>query len=106
MTTTIAPRPRDSPSSTASLIAQTRPGAIQQAIDADRIRLEQMTDAEVIDALPTFRAVHSEKQLELVELWENGLTGQIRAAEEERIRRYLRTLRTDELKALYERRSR
>ena len=84
------------------LIAQTRPEAIQQSIEADRIRLEQLTDAEVIDTLATFRAVYSEKQLDLVELWENGLAGRIRTAEEERIQRYLRS---DELKALYERRS-
>ena len=46
------------------LIAQTRPEAIQQSIEADRIRLEQLTDAEVIDTLATFRAVYSEKQLD------------------------------------------
>ena len=83
------------------LITMTTPATIRLGINADRIQIEQMTDAEVIEILERMRNVYSGIQLELVELWRDGLAGAIQTAERQQMQRYLTN---EETRALYEER--
>ena len=60
-----------------------------------------MTDAEVIEILERMRNVYSGIQLELVELWRDGLAGSIQTVERQQMQRYLTN---EETRALYEER--
>lgn len=55
-----------------TLVQATNPNRVRQNIAADRVRVEQMTDSELLEMLPRVRQAYGQIQPETVEVWYDG----------------------------------